>query len=234
MARRTFSSRLSKPISTPAQPLALSVARKLLVVRRIDAHLRDPADAERGQRLGQLARKGQIGGEIVVDEEEQALLGFQRGDLGDDRVDRAMPGGALEERLHRAELAGKAAAAAGLDQPELEIAAAAEQRAVVAHQGEVGLAVGAVDRLQPLALARPRSPAARCPRPRPPPPPRRSPSPRRSSRWRGSRPSPPGRRGGDIRWRSGRRAWPYRSRPGWRRDRPAGRTGSAPCGRRET
>ena len=37
------------------------------------------------------------GGEIVVDEEEQALLRLQRGDLGDDRVDRPVARGALEK-----------------------------------------------------------------------------------------------------------------------------------------
>ena len=63
---------------------------------------------------------------------------LQRGDLGDDLVDRPMPRGALEERLHRAEVAREVAAAAGLDQAERQVALAAEDRAVVAHLAEVG------------------------------------------------------------------------------------------------
>src|SRR5882672_8915912 len=109
-----------------------------LVMRRIDAHLGDPADAERCQRLGEIARKRQIGREIVVDEEEQLLLVLEARDLRHDGVDRTMARGALEEGLHGAEVAWEAAATAGLDQPDAQIAAAAEQRAVVAHLAEIG------------------------------------------------------------------------------------------------
>src|SRR5262245_6385909 len=60
-----------------------------------------------------------------------------------------MAGSALEEGLHGAEVAWEAAAPTGLDQSEAQIAAAAKQRAVVAHLSEVGLAVGLIDRLEP-------------------------------------------------------------------------------------
>src|SRR5262249_18772063 len=45
-------------------------SEKRLVMRRIDAHLGDPADAERRQRFGEIARKREISREIVVDKEE--------------------------------------------------------------------------------------------------------------------------------------------------------------------
>ena len=80
-------------------------------------------------RPRKLARECKIGGEIVVDEKEQPLLGLQtRDQLVDDGVDRPMARGALEEGLHRAELARKAAAAPGLDQADGQIAPAAKQR----------------------------------------------------------------------------------------------------------
>ncbi len=126
---------------------APELREKVLVVRGVDAHLRDPANAERGQRLGELARERQIGGEIVVDEEEQLLLGAcSVGELGDDRVDRPVARGALEEGLHGAELARESGSRARSRPARAADSAAAKQRAVVAHAGsEIGLAVGAID-----------------------------------------------------------------------------------------
>src|SRR5215470_8344958 len=118
-------------------------------MRGIDAHLRDPADAERRQRLGELARKREIGREVIVDEEEQLLLVFEARDLRHDGIDRTMAGSALKESLHGAEVAREAAAAAGLDQSKAQIAAATKQRAVVAHLAKIRLAVGLIDRLEP-------------------------------------------------------------------------------------
>jgi hypothetical protein len=133
MARRTCSSRL----------------QECLVVCGVDAHLRNPAHAERGERFGEFAGEGEIGGEVIVDEEEQPLLGSERRDFGDDSVDRPVAGRALEEGLDGAELAGEAAAAAGLDQPDGKIIPAAKDRPVVAHCGQVGLRVRAVERPEP-------------------------------------------------------------------------------------
>src|SRR5262249_49087023 len=137
------------------QHAAAAAARKRgekrLVVRGVDAHLGDPADAERGERFGEIARKGEIGGKIVVDEEEKPLLGLEGSDLLDDGVDRPVPRGAFEEGLNGAEVAREAAAASGLDEADRQIAAATKQRTVVAHGGEIGPRVGAVEWLQAAA-----------------------------------------------------------------------------------
>ena len=120
-------------------------------MRGVDAHLRDPAHLERRQCFGKLARECEVGGEIVVNEKEQPLLGLQTGDLRNDGIDRPMPRRTLEEGLHRTEIARKAAAPSGLDQAYGKVPPPAKDRSVVAHPAEVGLAVGTIDGLQPAA-----------------------------------------------------------------------------------
>jgi hypothetical protein len=68
--------------------------------------------------------------------------------FGHDGIHGAMPRGALEEGLHGAELAGKLAAAAGLDEPDGQVTPPLEQPAVVSHRGHRGPLAGAVGRLQ--------------------------------------------------------------------------------------
>ena len=85
-------------------------------MRGVDTHLRDPAHLERRQCFGKLARECKVGGEIVVNEKEQPLLRLQTCDLRYDGIDRPMPRRTLEEGLHRAKIARKAAAPPGLDQ----------------------------------------------------------------------------------------------------------------------
>src|SRR5262245_8978770 len=99
-------------------------------MRRVDAHLRDPADAERREGFGKIARVAQVGREVIVDEEEQPFFGFERRELLDDCVDRPMARGALEKRLHRTEVAWKAAAPAGLHEANRKIAASAKDRSI--------------------------------------------------------------------------------------------------------
>jgi hypothetical protein len=94
-------------------------------VSGVDAHLSDPADAERRDRIGELGARRDVGGEVVVDEEEH-----------------------LRAVLERSQLLDYLAASSGLHQTDRQIGFAAEHAAVIADPGQARLALGTIDRLQ--------------------------------------------------------------------------------------
>ena len=121
---------------------------KTFVMGRVDAHLRHPADVHRGKRFGQFARQGDGSGKVVVNEEEQLLLGLDLVQFGQDLVHRAATVGLTKEGLDRAELTRKAAAAPGLHQPQRQVVLATEHRPVEPHTVQVTAVTPLVKRLQ--------------------------------------------------------------------------------------
>ena len=144
IAARFCSSRLSKPISTPMQPLRASRSRNSSSWAALML-------AWLTQRIfsGISARKNAFAcsmllGDVVVDEEEQLRPKSRRtrSISRDDLVDRPARLRRVEDGLHGAELALEVAPAAGLDQADRQVALAAEDRAVGPQRREVGPAVG--------------------------------------------------------------------------------------------
>ena len=109
---------------------------------RVDAHLGDPAQAERRHCVGEFRREGDVGGEIVVDEEVELRSRPRALGIGEDVGDGPVAGGAVEEGLDRAEVAGKAAAARGLDEPHRQVALAREQAPVLTDERKIRLRRG--------------------------------------------------------------------------------------------
>jgi hypothetical protein len=121
---------------------------ELGVVGAVDARLADPADLERDQGAEELLHLLDVGGLVVVDEEEElAALGLEVGDLGHHLVDRAAGLAALEVRGHRAELAHEMAAASGLDEAHRQVVLAPEDAAIGSGALERGAVGEAVDLL---------------------------------------------------------------------------------------
>ena len=123
---------------------------ELLVVRGVDARLAHPADAERDQRAEELLRLREVGRDVVVDEEEQLRLALAARAISAmiSSTGRRVWRGA-EDRLHGAEVALEMAAAAGFDQPDRQIALAAEDASGPAAARPGGPAVLAIELLEP-------------------------------------------------------------------------------------
>src|ERR1044072_2427846 len=74
------------------------------VVRRVDARLADPADAERNQRTKEFLRLLPVRRYVVTHKEEQLLLALQRPQFAEDVIDGPPGLSGLEDRLHGAEI----------------------------------------------------------------------------------------------------------------------------------
>ena len=109
---------------------------EFVVVGGVDAGLADPADVQRDEGAEKIFGLGEVGGDVVVDEEEEFFLALEGGEFGED-IDGGTAGlGGGEDGLHGAELAVEVAAATGLDEADGEVAFAAEDGAVGAEPDE--------------------------------------------------------------------------------------------------
>src|SRR3954466_15678482 len=123
-----------EPDQYAAATRAMQFGEEFLVMRRIDAHLRDPADVELCQLREQRPARFQIGREVVVDEKENALLFLQLAQFPDDVIDFATAVRARVKGLNRTEFARKPASAPRLDESDRQIPFPLEQSPVDADR----------------------------------------------------------------------------------------------------
>jgi hypothetical protein len=103
-------------------------AQQLGVARHRERALTRPDDVQRLERAAQLEEVAATRDQVVVHEEEEALL--RRDDVPDDVLDRARMVTRVVVARDVAELAGVRTAAAGLDQPDRQVGLAGEDAPV--------------------------------------------------------------------------------------------------------